>query len=326
MTRRFASIGFLLLIWMALCLSVGSSTECEEGYDGGVILAWVIEHNGPIARDSDGDGLKNFVETWVGSDPYNPDSDGDLLDDLVEIVDYETDPLTADCDGDGLDDGDEVLLHGTEPLCSDTDSDGLDDYEELQVYGTDPCEWDMDGDGFSDGYEVWFESDPNNNQDFPGQWPVDGCSGNVVPTGDGVGEVPADFALSDQFGNTVHLHDFCDHVVLIISGTTWCGACPYWAFQAQTWYETYRDEGFVVLYLLGEAGTRDNPREPDQDDLRSYADSKGLTYPVLSDPEFGQAGRFEVDHYIPSLTLLDRGPEVVIIDDDVTADDIAQLL
>ncbi|NCA82824.1 MAG: hypothetical protein EOM72_08780, partial [Opitutae bacterium] len=81
--------------------------------------------------DADADGLSNLGEYQAGSDPHNPDTDGD-----------------------GLSDGDEVNLHHTNPLDEDTDGDGLTDENELNGYGTDPLVVDTDDDGADDGYEI----------------------------------------------------------------------------------------------------------------------------------------------------------------------------
>jgi peroxiredoxin len=44
------------------------------------------------------------------------------------------------------------------------------------------------------------------------------CRHSVVATGTAVGDIAPDFALQDQHGETVHLHDFCDRAVLMIFG------------------------------------------------------------------------------------------------------------
>ena len=79
----------------------------------------------------DGDGLTNDVETDTGtfegptntgSDPFDADTDGDLLNDGDEVNVHSTDPTDADSDGDGLDDGAEIAL-GTDPNNADSDGD-----------------------------------------------------------------------------------------------------------------------------------------------------------------------------------------------------------
>ncbi len=111
--------------------------------------------------DDDHDGLTNGEERRYGTDPHNPDTDGDGLSDGDEVHKYHTNPLRADTDGDGLSDGEEVLKYHTDPLKYDTDGDGLSDGEEVLKYHTDPLKVDTDGDGLSDGDEVLkYHTDP----------------------------------------------------------------------------------------------------------------------------------------------------------------------
>ena len=93
------------------------------------------------AADPDNDGLSNAQEALLGTDPNNPDTDGDGLDDGDEtendgsVDPGDTDPLDADSDDDGLTDGTEALgpdgmpISGdeTDPLLADSDADGLND-------------------------------------------------------------------------------------------------------------------------------------------------------------------------------------------------------
>ena len=82
---------------------------------------------------------------------------------------------------------------------------------------------DEDGDGFTNAEEADGGSDPFDAGDVPyaGGWRKGDCRNDIVPTGDGVGEVAADFALLDQYGEEVHLHDFCDRTVMLeFSGFT----------------------------------------------------------------------------------------------------------
>lgn len=110
--------------------------------------------------DYDKDGLTNGTEESLGTDPNNPDTDGDGLMDGEEVETYNTDPLKQDTDGDNLTDYAEVITHKTSPIKSDTDADGLLDGEEL-ARKTDPLNPDTDGDKLIDGDEVnKHETDP----------------------------------------------------------------------------------------------------------------------------------------------------------------------
>jgi len=99
----------------------------------------VIDPNG----DPDHDGLTNQEEADNGTDPKNPDTDGDGLNDGDEVHKHHTDPTKKDTDGDGLDDGLEVLKIGTDPLKIDTDDDGVTDG--IEVVGTYPDDIAADG-------------------------------------------------------------------------------------------------------------------------------------------------------------------------------------
>lgn len=111
--------------------------------------------------DPDHDGLTNKEEKILGTDPHNPDTDGDGISDGDEVKKYNTNPLKKDSDGDGLSDYDEIFVYHTDPNKADTDGDGLSDGDEVMKYKTDPLKADTDGDGLSDGDEVLkYHTDP----------------------------------------------------------------------------------------------------------------------------------------------------------------------
>ncbi len=112
------------------------------------------------AVDPDLDTVASLDEFLNRTDPNNPDTDGDGLNDNVEtntgmFVDAGstgTDPLNVDSDGDGLRDGVE-------------DNGGV--FVSAQMTGTDPNNPDSDGDGIADGTEVDNNSDPNDPNSVP---------------------------------------------------------------------------------------------------------------------------------------------------------------
>jgi outer membrane protein OmpA-like peptidoglycan-associated protein/opacity protein-like surface antigen len=73
-----------------------------------------------FAKDSDDDGLSDEEEAKIGSNPNNPDTDGDGLLDGEEVNEYKTNPLDPDTDGGGIKDGVEVR-NGADPLDADDD-------------------------------------------------------------------------------------------------------------------------------------------------------------------------------------------------------------
>ena len=120
--------------------------------------------------DFDDDGLTNHSEITTTSptdpqtDPLNPDTDGDGMQDGWEVANG-LDPTgsggengaAGDPDGDGLTNAQEAAL-GTKPNDADSDDDGLEDGEEVQR-GTDPNTPDSDEDGLEDGEDA----DPRDN-------------------------------------------------------------------------------------------------------------------------------------------------------------------
>lgn len=161
--------------------------------DGG---ADFLVKSGPSLPDTDFDGLPDFVERDLRTNPNNADTDGDGISDYDEINDlskyaaiaalypnlnivatttsgYGTDPTLTDTDGDGLSDKEELIdgfrlaLPGssgstiiyTQALFADTDLDNINDGDEIDN-GTDPTNPDTDGDGRNDGSEVAAGSDP----------------------------------------------------------------------------------------------------------------------------------------------------------------------
>ena len=67
-----------------------------------------------LQKDSDGDGLNDFQELLIGSDPNQADTDGDGLNDAAEFK-LGSDPRNPDTNGDGVPDGWEAA-HGISPL------------------------------------------------------------------------------------------------------------------------------------------------------------------------------------------------------------------
>ncbi|MCF7859354.1 MAG: OmpA family protein [Candidatus Cloacimonetes bacterium] len=130
--------------------------------------------------DNDVDGLADTVETntrvyispdSTGTDPNDPDTDMDEINDYEEIYTYLTNPVSSDTDADSLSDGDEVNVYKTDPLNKDSDNDTLTDGDEILIYKTDPNNADTDGDGFLDGVDQC----PLESETFNGFQDDDGC-------------------------------------------------------------------------------------------------------------------------------------------------------
>ncbi len=178
--------------------------------------------------DCDTDGLTNDEEITAGTDPLNPDSDGDGVIDGTEVADgtNPTEPCDLliasqtvvpnavwgllDCDTDGLT-NDEEITAGTDPLNPDSDGDGVIDGTEV-VDGTNPTEpcdlliasqtvvpnaaWgllDCDSDGLTNDEEIAAGTDPL-NPDSDGDGVIDGTevADGTNPT------APCDLLIASQ--------------------------------------------------------------------------------------------------------------------------------
>ena len=142
----------------------------------------LLRGSAPVA-DSDGDGLTDEEEAKAGTDPLNPDTDGDGVGDGIETrlaaTGSEFDPLVAgtfqacakltdllaDHDLDGLNDCEEAILR-TDPYLADSDRDGVPDLVEVRL-GSNPLVddrlIDSDQDGINNGDEVKEGLDPWTN-------------------------------------------------------------------------------------------------------------------------------------------------------------------
>ena len=87
---------------------------------------------GKCKVDSDHDGLTDLQETFLGTDPNNPDTDGDGLTDGDEVFVYHTNPKNTDTDGDGVSDYVEII-QGRNPTIAGTVSD-TNNIIQLQVF------------------------------------------------------------------------------------------------------------------------------------------------------------------------------------------------
>ncbi len=119
--------------------------------------------------DSDLDGLFDGPEAILGTNPNNPDTDGDGINDGDEVGSDVANPLDSDI---GAPDG---IIDALDSNILDEDNDGV--VDQLDPANTNPCLpdntnnlCDTDGDGISDGQEIADGTDP-----------LDACDPNLTP-------------------------------------------------------------------------------------------------------------------------------------------------
>jgi peroxiredoxin len=139
------------------------------------------------------------------------------------------------------------------------------------------------------------------------RWGVNTPPADLKGQGYAVGQVPHDFRLVDQFGETVSLWQFYGSVVLLDISTMWCRPCQQIASEVtETWHD-YQDEGFIYLTMLPEDV---DGNSPDNEDLNQWADSFEIEAPVLGD-DGTYAYAVEPNSLWPVLMLIERDMRIV---------------
>ena len=223
-----------------------------------------------VMPDSDGDGLEDAIEIYYGSDINNTDSDGDGLDDYYEVAVSGTDPTKEDTDSNGILDGDEDYDSdglttfeekdaGTNPWDDDTDYDNLLDGDEVKQYGTNPLLEDTDEDGLDDESEILLGIDPLN------------------PDTNGNGILDGDEKFEQTFTHTVENEECVIKEVSISLNGTGC-------LQTNTYIESVMDRDVLCTDVVGLVG------EPFEIETDSQFDTATLTFKLdkekLNDVDF----------------------------------------
>ena len=149
---------FLLIFFIIFLISWTRQSAAQQPFQ---LWGWKeVPINFNITRDVDHDGIFDFRERILGTDPRSSDTDNDGFNDLFEenYRAFGFNPLkrTVDTDRDGLSDTFEKEW-GTSPFNYDTDGDTLSDFDEVmnRQFGYDPVQYtkDTDFDGLADRLE-----------------------------------------------------------------------------------------------------------------------------------------------------------------------------
>ena len=103
-------------------------------------------------------------------------------------------------------------------------------------------------------------------------------------------------ALSDLNGKPVAIQDYRGQVILVNNWATWCPPCRTEMPELQAYYTAHAAEGFVVVAI--ESG------DP-ADQVASFVQEYGLTFPVWLDPQSKSQGIFK-NWDLPSSYVIDR--------------------
>ncbi len=190
--KHWNHVGHTLQLLAFICFIGGNTLQAHYVPDASLQPVWQSAdpepENGPDGGDPDLDGLPNWYELWLGTDPYLYDTDYDGINDGDEVFTTGTDPLNWDTDGNGQSDladfyaanppeenpgitEEEAGATNSETTPQDSDGDGLSDDFEANVSFTDPINWDTDGNGRSDYDDHYYPvTEPDSDGDGVSDW------------------------------------------------------------------------------------------------------------------------------------------------------------
>ena len=147
--------------------------------------------------------------------------------------------------------------------------------------------------GAAAGYLVFFglPSEPAE----PQAQPTVGAP-QISIAGLGTGSQAPLFELEAANGGMVGLEDYRGQVVLLNFWATWCAPCRIEMPLLQSTFESFKDQGLVILGI-----DFDEPA----DLVASFGDEMGLTFPLLLDPGGKVQQQYKVRGY-PTTVILDR--------------------
>jgi len=126
-------------------------------------------------------------------------------------------------------------------------------------------------------------------------WAGRQSAGKTTSTGAHSQPAP-DFTLPALTGETVHLRDYRGQVVLVNFWASWCPPCVAELPAIHAFYQSHRQEGFIVLAVNAEEGTAT---------VQDFVQRQGFTFPVLLDSHGGVMNRYGV-RALPTTFIVDR--------------------
>ena len=121
----------------------------------------------------------------------------------------------------------------------------------------------------------------------------------VIGTAQAAGKPAPDFSLRDLTNQAQTLAQHKGKVVLINFWATWCGPCQVEMPHLQAMAKELGPKGLVVLGISADAAR-------DASKVKPLVVSKGLTYPILLDPQTTVVAQYNPTKTLPFNVLVDR--------------------
>lgn len=112
------------------------------------------------------------------------------------------------------------------------------------------------------------------------------------------GQAAPQISLNDLSGNVRTLAEFKGRVVLINFWATWCAPCVAEMGALERLYQSFKDQGLVVLGVSGDS---------DAQFLAQFVKKSGITFPILHDARMLMAAEFGVTAFPESYFLDAQG-------------------
>lgn len=113
----------------------------------------------------------------------------------------------------------------------------------------------------------------------------------------------SDFSLRDTANASHTLAQYKGKVVLLNFWATWCGPCQVEMPHLEKMYKELGPKGLVILGISADAAR-------DASKVKPLVVSKGLTYPILLDPQTAVTSQYNPTKTLPYNVVIDRGGNV----------------
>jgi peroxiredoxin len=138
-----------------------------------------------------------------------------------------------------------------------------------------------------------------------------GCNDKELPNS-GSGSLKAfdlapNFELTSIDSKIYHLSDFKGKVVLLNFWATWCGPCVLEMPSLERLHQSLKAKGLEVITINMDAPGSDSA-------VKKFAESYGLNFKVLRDPQYGAADKYGVSGF-PETFLIDREGKFIAFND-----------
>jgi peroxiredoxin len=130
----------------------------------------------------------------------------------------------------------------------------------------------------------------------PGFTPVEVAGGLGAGKGPLVGETAPDFKATTDAGNAFQLSAFAGKPIWLTFGASWCQPSRAENPDIQAAWDRYRERGLVLAQVF---------YTEDKATVTTYADTVGLTYTRIPDPDSRLAGAYRILG-IPTHFFIDR--------------------